>query len=161
MTPKQKEIAKQKAELDTELLTKLLTWFTTESGHPGFSGMSPPAQYHKPTVIEDPENENNLDSEHNPEVEHQFDGATFHFTSGHDPAEDTSVYGSTQNFIVAMLQRTMPTLLVQGGNYASLKELLLEDVCPVQFPFGLGGPKMNRRNRISTLEGNQVSLPTD
>jgi hypothetical protein len=46
----------------------------------------------------------------------------------------------------------MPQLLVQGGDYANLREIKLEDVCPVQFPFGLGGPKMQRRNKVSPEE---------
>ena len=51
-----------------------------------------------------------------------------------------------------MHERTMPTLLVQGGNYANLREIRLEDVSPVQFPFGLGGPKMQRQNKVSPEE---------
>jgi hypothetical protein len=87
-------------------------------------------------VIEDPANDNNTDEDEDG-VEPHFEGATFHFTSGNEPDEQTGVYGSAQNFIQAMLDKTMPTLLVKGSNYSNLQELLLENVCPVQFPFGL------------------------
>jgi len=152
MTPKQKEIVKQKVSLDTQLLIKLLTWFSTQSGHPGYKNIVPPSKCPVPTVIEDPASSHNTDEEHNPEIEHKFDGATFHFSSAHEPEKDTGVYGSSQNFILAMMTKTMPTLLVQGGNYANLHELLLENVCALQFPFGNGGPKMKRRNPVSAME---------
>lgn len=152
MTLKQKDIAKERARLDTQLLCKLLTWFITKSGHKGYTNLAPPSECPTPTVIEDPQNEHNTDEECNPEVEHHYAGATFHFASGHNPDEDTGVYGSTQRFIHAMLKRTMPTLLVQGGDYANLRELSIENVCVVQFPYGLGGPKMDRRTKISARE---------
>lgn len=65
-----------------------------------------------PRIIEDPANANNTDEDEDG-IEPTFEGATFHFTSGHEPDDNTGVYRSTQNFIQAMLQRTMPTLLVQ------------------------------------------------
>ena len=38
---------------------------------------------------------------------------------------------------------------MHGGNYANESSLNLEDVFPVQFPFGFGGPNNSRRNQIS------------
>eukprot|EP00984_Skeletonema_dohrnii_P006197 scaffold2225_cov90-Skeletonema_dohrnii-CCMP3373.AAC.3 len=81
----------------------------------------------------------------NPEVEHTFAAPSYHFASNHDPNEDTGVYETNQKFVSSMLDRTMPTLLVSGGEYANLKELELENVTPLQFPFGQGGPKQSRR----------------
>ena len=152
MTPKQKDIARQRASLDTKKLLTLLTWFATESGHAGFEGVSPPAECPVPTVLEEPDNQHNTDLEINPEVEQRFDGATFHFSSANDPDTDTGVYGSSQNFLKAMLEKTMPTLLVQGGSFANFKEVMLENIAAVQFPFGLGGPTILRRNHVSPLE---------
>eukprot|EP00984_Skeletonema_dohrnii_P018817 scaffold8892_cov117-Skeletonema_dohrnii-CCMP3373.AAC.2 len=51
-----------------------------------------------------------------------------------------------------MIDRTMPTLLVTGSNYADLRELLLENIAPMQFPFGQGGPKEKWRTHISVVE---------
>ena len=152
MTPKQKELARARASLDTKMLTTLLTWFALESGHPGYENIRPPSECPSPTIIEDPSTDHNTDEEHDSSKETTFEGATFHFTSNHDPDNDTSVHETNHNLVMAMLKNTMPTLLVHGGDYANLKELLLENVCAVQFPFGLGGPKMHRRNRISPSE---------
>ena len=148
MTAKQKEIIKNRARVDTNILHKLLTWFVEESGHPGFKDVVPPSECPQPKVVEDPECSQNVDDEHDAEKESRYEGATFHFTSGQEPEQDTGCFGTTQNFILAMLRRTMPTLLVHGSDYANLKELLLENVCVRQFPFGTGGPKMKRRNPV-------------
>src|SRR6056300_2106884 len=103
----------------------------------------------KPKIIADKDTPNNTDEEHDPELEKEFAGASFHFTSNNEPQEDTGVYETNQQFVKAMLDRTMPTLLVNGGNYTDLRELLLENIAPMQFPFGQGGPKSDRRTHIS------------
>ncbi|KAL7432030.1 hypothetical protein ACHAXM_002882, partial [Skeletonema potamos] len=152
MTPKQKELVRQRAELDTAKMMELLEWFVTESGHPAYANVTPPSECPQPVVMEDEENANNTDKEMDPEVEHTFAGASYHFASNHDPNVETGVYETNQQFVASMLDRTMPTLLVSGGEYANLKELKLENVTPLQFPFGQGGPKQPRRTRISYLE---------
>ena len=152
MTPKQKEIVKNRARLDTSKMMKLLEWFIIESGHNGFRDVTPPKDCPQPTLIIDEETNNNTDQEQNPSVEEKFAGASFHFTSTHEPQEDTGVHETNQKFVKAMLERTMPTLLVSGRNYANLTELALENIAPLQFPFGQGGPTVKRRNRISPLE---------
>jgi hypothetical protein len=52
---------------------------------------------------------------------------------------------------MAMMNRSAPTLLVSGGNYANARELRVEDVLSFAFPFGIGGPKMKRRANVSTV----------
>jgi hypothetical protein len=152
MTPNQKEIAKKRALLNMEKMKDLLEWFVNESGHPGYEGVTPPTECPKPSFIVDEETPNNTDQEHDPELEKEFAGASFHFTSAHEPQDDTGVYESNQKFVKAMIDRTMPTLLVSGGKYADMRELQLEDVCPLQFPWGQGGPKVKRRTHISVVE---------
>ena len=50
---------------------------------------------------------------------------------------------------MAIMNRESPLLLVHGGRYiTSGRELRLEMVFPVQFPFGIGGPKMKRPTSI-------------
>eukprot|EP00986_Skeletonema_menzelii_P013820 scaffold8448_cov188-Skeletonema_menzelii.AAC.1 len=152
MTPKQKEIVKKRVRLDTSTMTKLLEWFVRESGHTGYKDVTPPTDCPQPTIVVDEETNNNTDQEQNPKVEESFAGASFHFTSTHEPHDDTGVHETNQKFVKAMIERTMPTLLVSGGSFANLRELLLENVAPLQFPFGQGGPKVSRRNHISPLE---------
>ena len=43
------------------------------------------------------------------------------------------------------MNRTAPTLLVYGGNYVNEREIREEEILPFAFPYGIGGPKMNRR----------------
>jgi len=152
MTPKQKQIVKDRAKLDTKLTMILLEWFVNKSGHPGYEGVTPPSECPMPNIIADEDTPNNTDEEHDPDLEKKFAGASFHFTSNYEPQEDTGVYETNQQFVKAMLDRTMPTLLVNGGNYSDLRELLLENIAPMQFPFGQGGPKSDRRTHISPGE---------
>jgi hypothetical protein len=48
-----------------------------------------------------------------------------------------------------MLNRSTPHLLVSGGSFANSKEMNVEDVLPFAFPFGIGGPKMKRKLKVS------------
>jgi hypothetical protein len=130
-------------------MTKLLEWFVTESGHPGYEGVTPPSHCPQSTIIADEDTPNNTDQEQDPNVEKSFAGTSFHFTSTHEPQEDTSVYETNQKFVKAMLERTMPTLLVSGKNFANLRELCLVNTAQLQFPFGQGGPKVVRRTPIT------------
>ena len=42
-----------------------------------------------------------------------------------------------------------PTLLALGGTYANNVEMNVENILPFAFPFGIGGPKMNRKVKVS------------
>ena len=46
----------------------------------------------------------------------------------------------------------MPTLHDHAKDYAIVKDLKLENVCPVQFLFGLCGPCENRESQITPEE---------
>ena len=152
MTPNQKEVVKNRTRLHMEKTKDLLEWFINESGHPGYDGVTPPTECPKPSFIVDEATPNNTDQEHDPDLEKTFAGASFHFTSAHDPQDDTGVHETNQKFVKAMIDRTMPTLLVSGRTYADMTELQLEDVCPMQFPWGQGGPKVKRRSNISVVD---------
>lgn len=69
MTPKQKQIVKDRAKLDTKLTMKLLEWFVNKSGHPGYEGVTPPSECPMPNIIADEDTQNNTDEEHNPDLE--------------------------------------------------------------------------------------------
>jgi hypothetical protein len=66
-----------------------------------------------------------------------------------DPSEATSVYGSSQRLALALFQRSAPTLLAHGSTYASITDIPFENILPFAFPFGIGGPKMKRRVKVS------------
>jgi hypothetical protein len=149
-TPTQKKIIENKTEVDTTLYTDLMTWFIQESGHPGFESVTVPEECPKPTLVrEETEKQNNVDDEVDAKIEEQFDGGTYYFSSANAPSSDTGVHDTRLKFTKSLLNRTPPTLLAYGGDYKSGRGLLLEDVLPTAFPFGLGGPAMPRRTGTS------------
>jgi hypothetical protein len=103
----------------------------------------------QPLFLEDPEARNNTNDPTNETVEANFEGGTYFFSSAQDPSENTSVYGSTDRFALAMFNHSAPTLLAYGGTYANNVEMKVEKILPFAFPFGIGGPKMKRRVKVS------------
>jgi len=148
-TKTQRQIAREQATLNTKLYVDLMTWFIRESNHPAYQGLTPPESCPAPQIIEDAETDNNTDQPQNPQVENQYQGGTFTFTSSNDPTESTGTYTSNTSFAAAMMNQSSPLLLVRGGDFVNARDLLLENVFPVQFPFGTGGPKLKRPTAVS------------
>jgi hypothetical protein len=157
-TPSQKTIIRKKTEVDTKLVTDLLTWFI-QNGHKGFKGFKPPTECQPPKMMEETGVDNEVDSK----VEGQFDGGTYHFSSAYSPSSDTGVHGTQLKFAKSLLERTPPTLLVHGGDYTSSQSLGLENVIPTAFPWSRGGPDMPRRTQVSIEKSlahyGRLSLP--
>jgi hypothetical protein len=149
MTPNQKQIVRKRSKVDTQLFIDVITWFIQESGHPGYTKISVPKDCPQPLLVEDPETRNNTDDPANATLEANYEGGTFVFSSAQDPSADTSVYGSTDRFAIAIMNRCAPTLLASGGTYANNVEMNVENILPFAFPFGIGGPKMKRRVQVS------------
>ena len=149
MTPDQKQIVRSRAKVDTQLFIDVMAWFIKESGHPGYKETSIPQDCTQPILIEDSETVNNTDRPVNASLETTYEGGTFFFSSAQEPSEGKSVYDSTDRFAFAIMKRCAPTLLALGGTYANNVEMQLENVLPFAFPFGIGGPKMNRRVKVS------------
>jgi hypothetical protein len=59
------------------------------------------------------------------------------------------MYGSSNKFALAMFQCSAPTLLAYGSTYANIKEMNIENILPIAFPFGIGGPKMKQKRKVS------------
>jgi len=150
MTIEQKQIVRLRAKIDTQLFIDILTWFIKESGHPGYSNRVIPEECPQPLLIEDKENDNNTDRSVNIDMETNIESGTYYFSSAQEPTEKTSVFESTEKFALAMLKRSAPILLVSGGNQANTIEMNVEDVLPFAFPFGIGGPKMKRKLKVSS-----------
>ncbi len=70
-------------------------------------------------------------------------------SSAQDPSEATSVHGSTEKIALALFQHSAPTLLAYGGTYANITDVPIENILLFAFPFGIGGPKMKRRVKVS------------
>ncbi len=63
--------------------------------------------------------------------------------------QNKSVYGSSDEFALAVFQHSAPTLLAYGSRYAKNAELKIENILPFAFPFGIGGPQMKQRVKVS------------
>jgi len=50
---KQKQISRQKCQLDSRMFLKVITWFIKESGHTSYKYMVFPQDYPKPIIIEE------------------------------------------------------------------------------------------------------------
>ena len=149
MTPDQKQIVRKRSRIDPGLYIDLLTWFVKESGHSGFLNISIPEDCPQPLLVENNPTKNNTDDPSDKTVESNYEGGTYYFSTAQDPSQHTSVYGSSDIFALAMFQRSAPTLLAYGGTYAKNADMKIENILPFAFPFGIGGPKMERRVKVS------------
>ena len=59
------------------------------------------------------------------------------------------MFEDTKKIATAYFGDCAPTFLTTGGNYANMKDLKVEDLLPLAFPFGLGGPGRHRQTPIS------------
>jgi hypothetical protein len=156
MTPNQKSLLKRKTRLNTDLFLDLLTWFVKSSGHKGYKDVVPPEECPDPIAfVEDESRENNTaDESVNDHIETQIGAKTYYFSSDNQkPTQNCSVYDKPQDFICDLLDEAGdPTTLMYGGSYLKSHEINLEDVFPIQFPFGQGGPNLgvDRRVKVST-----------
>ena len=132
--------------------TAILDWFVKESGHPGYEGFVPSSECPQPEFIHEPDSDNNTDDPENPEIENMFVNGTFDFSTGQEPSCTTSVYDNEQQFSINLIHQSHPTLLACGCNYANLKDVSIEKFLVTIFPFGVRGPKMRRRTKVSQKE---------
>jgi hypothetical protein len=156
MTPQQKRIVRRQAEMNTEFFLDLLTWFVKESGHPAYKDVVPPDECPDPVaIIQNEDKQNNTDESEDPTIECRIEGKTYYFSNvDQRPNNESSVYDHNQQFLHAMLDNTAPVMLMYGGSYLKSHEINLEDVFPIQFPFGTGGPDLgvSRKNPVSIEE---------
>ena len=120
----------------------ILTWFVKESGHPGYLNTSVPEDCPQPLLVKDIPTKNNTDEPANKTVKANYESGMYYFSTAQDPSQHTSVYGSFDIFALAMFQHSVPTLLAYGGTYAKNADIKIENIFPLSFPFGIGGPKM-------------------
>ena len=149
MTAEQKEIVRTRAVINTQLFIDILTWFVTKSGHKDYKNTTIPEKCPQPVLVADEETDNNMDKPIDVNMERQFESGTYYFSSAQEPTENTSIYDSTDEFVLALLRGSEPSLLVSGGTRPNTKEMNIEDVIPFSFPFGLGGMNMKRQVKVS------------
>ncbi len=100
-------------------------------------------------MVEDIPTKNNTDNPTGKTVEANYEGGTYYFSTAQDPSQHTSVYGSSDIFALDMFQRSVPTLLAYGDTYAKNADMKIENILPFAFLFDIGGPKMERRVKVS------------
>jgi hypothetical protein len=103
----------------------------------------------QPLLVEDIPIKNNTDESANKNVETNYEGGRYYFSSAQDPSQHTSVYGYSDIFALAMFQHSAPTLMAYGGTYAKNADMKIENILPFAFPFGIGGHKMQQRVKVS------------
>ena len=59
------------------------------------------------------------------------------------------MYETNRKFVIALFNKSVHTLLVSGGHYAIMRELMIECVLPFVFTYGIGGSNMNRQTKVS------------
>ena len=135
--------------VDLDMYTDLRRWFIENNEHPSFKGQAMPSDVGvlQPIFIQDSRDSTECASK-DAEIENAFGHEYWTFSTAQDPTEDTSVYQTTQKFACALINKTMPKLLVQGGEYAKEHEVEIEAILPFAFPYGLGGPKTKRRAHV-------------
>ena len=111
-----------------------------------------PKDYPKPVIIEEEATKNNIDTSTNQETEERYEGARYYFPSAYEPNEDTGTHDSQQKFAQSIMNNTAPTLLFHGGNYGDSRIVPIENIFPLQFPFGIGGFSDKRPNQVSKIE---------
>jgi hypothetical protein len=89
MTLDQKKIVRDRSRIDTQLFIDNMAWFVQESGHPGFKDTSIPEHCSQSLLVEDLETKNNTDDSTNINVESNYEGETYYFSSAQDLLENT------------------------------------------------------------------------
>ena len=107
------------------------------------------ARIPQPLLVEDNPTKNNTDNSSDKTVESNYKGGTYYSSTAQDPSQHTSIYGSSDTFELAMFQRSAPTLLAYGGTFAKNADMKIENMLPFAFSFGIGGPKMEQRMKVS------------
>ena len=141
MTPAQKIIVRNKRVLNTNFYLNTLRWF--KAHHAGFADVE--LECPEINLVENVELPRNTDEEGDPVIETQCNEGVFYFKSENKPRKETSVFKTTRELAMAILQnRAALTLVVQGGIYSRHNESRqLEHVIPIQFTFGSGGSTLN------------------
>ena len=151
-TPKQREIINKKVKLDVRVFKKLVEWFVRESKHEAFAEVDPNMDnWPQPVVLQSSANQNNTDEEEDAHVEGMTEGTKYYFPSAHEPDSETGNYRTQQEFARSMINGTSPTVLFLPGDYENERNVPIENIFPLVFPYGTGGFKMKfgRRNKIS------------
>ena len=107
MTQTQRAIAKHRCEVNIEEYILLLNWLIVN--HLSYKNMTPPAQMPEPIIIGGfEENDNNVDTSENPDIENVVESTRFSFAPRNEPTTNTGIFQmkrilSFQNYLERIL----------------------------------------------------------
>ena len=140
MTPSQRDIARKKCKLDSEKYMKVLNWLI--ENHPSYRDVTAPQEAPSPVPLSGFSSTQNNTDQSNPStanLEKSFEGSRFTFAPANQPTENTGTCTNESDFIFSLLQEKEPTLIFHGGDRIGSHKVKLENMFPIQFPFGIGG----------------------
>jgi hypothetical protein len=82
-------------------------------------------------------------------VETNIESGINYFSLAQEPSENTYMYSLSDKFALAIFQHSAPTLLAYGDTYTHLKEMNVKNIFSNVFAFGIGGPKMKKKVKVS------------
>ena len=132
---------------------KLLNWLI--QNHPSYKDIIPPEQAPSPELVSGFTSTQNNTDQSDPSaanIENSFGGSRYTFAPANQPTENTGTSTNESDFIFSLLQEKEPTLIFHGGDRIGSHKVKLEDMFPIQFPFGLGGLQ-KRPTKVSPEEG--------
>ncbi|EJK54346.1 hypothetical protein THAOC_26034, partial [Thalassiosira oceanica] len=100
----------------------------------------------QPEQITDEKHDGNCDDEGDRDVENTLLGPTYVYSSASEPNQESGAFRNPSEFLCALLdpkQEGDPEMMIYGGDYTSSKDLRLDLIFPVIFPFGTGDHKMH------------------
>jgi hypothetical protein len=153
MTKKQKSKIRNMAHIDTQKYIDMKTWLIRNSSKESIKSTPLPQHCFVPKIYDESSRAHYKPGEKSDRAkETSFGGGTYYFSSAHTPSHYTSVFQSTPKFAAALMKNQSPQLFVYGGNRMQPHNADLEDILPLAFPFGTGGPKYKRRMKVSLEE---------
>ena len=105
----------------------------------------------KPQIVEDPPTQNNTDQPGNSNVE-KFVQFQYWFPSLGEPNTNTCTFNTEEEFLRAVLTAKEPTLIYTNSKTENDWSLSLPKIFPLYFPYGVGGIKEGRANKVSDIE---------
>ncbi len=99
-------------------------------------------------MIEDFKTRNNTNHPVNESLETTYEGGTF-FSHLHKILQKANLYMAPLIGLLAIMKHCAPTLLALGGTCANNVEMNVENILPFAFSFGIGGPKIKCKVKVS------------
>jgi len=93
-----------------------------ESGHPGYQEITVPEECPQPTFVDNQETNNNTDESINVNVETNIESGTYYFSLAQEPTDSTSVYGSSDNFLLQCFSIQRPHCWHTVGHMPNLRK---------------------------------------